>query len=150
ATSAGAGYGAHSRLASQFLLDGVPGQGEDIESLKQALLQQIRELQEKPVTKSELDRVKAQVVAGDVYQRDSVFYQAMQIGTMETIGLGWQILDEYVDQISAVTADQVQEVAKKYLVDDRLTIARLDPQPMDQVKLRKPSKPRAGVTGGRH
>lgn len=147
ATSAGAGYSAHSRLAGQFLLDGMPGKGKDIESLKQALLLQIKELQEKPVTRSELDRVKAQVVADDVYQNDSVFYQAMQIGTMETVGLGWQILDEYVDQISAVTADQVQEVARKYLVDDRLTIARLDPQPMDQVKPRKIS---AGVTGGRH
>lgn len=147
ATSAGAGYNAHSRLGSLFLLDGTPAQGKDIEELKQALLQQVQELKEKPVTKAELDRVKAQVVADDVYGRDSVFYQAMQIGRMETIGLGWKILDQYVDRISAVTAEQVQEVARKYLIEDHLTIASLDPQPMDQ---KKPRKHPAGTPQARH
>lgn len=147
AASAGAGYSAHSRLAGMFLLDGTPVQGKDVKELKQALLQQIQELQEKPVTKAELDRVKAQVVAGDVYQKDSVFYQAMQIGMMETIGLGWKILDEYVQQISAVTAEQVQEVARKYLIEDHLTVANLDPQPMDQ---KKPHQRPVGTSQVRH
>jgi len=30
-----------------------------------------------------------------------------------------------------VTAALVQEVARKYLVDDSLTVATLDPQPLD-------------------
>jgi zinc protease len=50
---------------------------------------------------------------------------------LETIGLPWQIKDEYVDKILAVTAEQVQQVAKKYLTDENLTVAVLDPLPIE-------------------
>jgi zinc protease len=56
----------------------------------------------------------------------------MQLGTAETVGLGWQKVDEFVDKINAVTPQQVQQVAKKYLTEDRLTIGYLDPQPIPE------------------
>ncbi len=93
----------------------------------------------------ELDRVKAQVVADDVYEKDSVFYQAMQIGMLETVGLDWRLGEQYVERVRAVTPAQIQAVAKKYLTDENLTIARLVPLPLEQKKTR----PRA-ATGGRH
>jgi zinc protease len=37
-------------------------------------------------------------------------------------------MDEYVDRMNLVTPEQVQAVAKKYLVDDHLTVAVLEPQ----------------------
>jgi len=82
------------------------------------------------VTVDELERVKAQVIAAKVYERDSSFYQAMQIGMLETVGLPWKLADEYLDRIKAVTPEQVQQVAQKYLIDDTLTIAVLDPLPL--------------------
>jgi zinc protease len=91
-----------------------------------------------------LARVKAQVIAGEVFQRDSMMYQAMQIGTLETIGLPHQSLDLQLEKLKAVTAAQVQEVAKKYFTDDTLTVAVLDPQPLDGGK-----RP-AHITGLRH
>ncbi len=75
--------------------------------------------------------MKAQVVAEAVYERDSVFYQAMQIGMLETIGLNWKLSDQYVDNVKAVTAEQIQAVANKYFVDDKLTTAELVPLPSD-------------------
>ena len=99
--------------------------------VESALLQQIEKIKTSGVTTEELDRVKAGVIASDVYQRDSMFYQAMQIGTVETIGFSWKILDGYQAKLRAVTSEQVQAVAKKYLVKDNLTIATLDPQPID-------------------
>ena len=83
------------------------------------------------VTEEELQRVKAQVIAADVYQRDSMFYQAMQIGNLETAGFSWRILKDYPAKLQAVTAEQVQLVAKKYFNKDNLTVATLDPQPID-------------------
>ena len=79
----------------------------------------------------ELKRVQTQVVADTVYTRDSVFYQAMQLGMLETVGLDWRMLDEYVERIKQVTPKQIQQVAAKYLQPDQLTVAILDPQPMD-------------------
>jgi zinc protease len=61
------------------------------------------------------------------------------------VGLDWKLADSYVENIKAVTAEQVQAVASKYLLDQHLTIAELDPLPME-----KGGKPRAAATGGGH
>ena len=84
--------------------------------------------------KLKLERIKAQAVAEKVYEKDSVFYQAMQIGMLETVGLDWKLNDEYTKRIREVTAKQIQAVAKKYLVKDTLTVAVLDPQPLTAKK----------------
>ena len=141
AASAGAGYDLYDRQAGLFLLDGTPENSTSMETLEAALHAQVKQLQEAPVTDEELARVKAQVVAGDVYQRDSIFYQAMQIGQLETVGLDWSLMDEYVERINAVTAAQIQAVAKKYLVEERLTLAVLKPLPMDTGRKPQPSLP---------
>ncbi|MDP2707729.1 MAG: insulinase family protein, partial [Burkholderiales bacterium] len=97
------------------------------------------------VTAEELRRVKAQVVAGNVYSRDSVFYQAMQLGRLAANGLDWRMLDDYVEKLNAVTSEQVQTVARKYLVDTNLTVTILDPQPMNKGQPR--AAPRRGGGG---
>ena len=74
---------------------------------------------------------RAQVVAAKVYELDSVFYQAMQIGTLETVGLDWRLIDQFVERIQQVTPEQVRSVARKYLTEEDLTVAVLDPLPME-------------------
>jgi zinc protease len=94
------------------------------------------------VSDEELKRVKAQVVASQVFQRDSMFFQARQIGSLETAGYSHTAIDLMIRKLQAVTAAQVQEVARKYLIDDSLTIAVLDPQPLDS---RQPVAPPQGL-----
>ncbi len=143
AASADAGYRMASRLDNLFIFSGTPAKGKSIQELEVAFRNEIRDLQSKPVSVAELQRVKAQVVSSDVYEKDSVFYQAMIIGTLETIGLSWKLADKYVERVKAVTAEQVMEVAKKYLIDDRLTVSELDPLPLDRTQ-------RRASAGGRH
>ena len=145
ATSAGAGYDLYDRQAGLFLLDGTPAGSHTIAEVQQALFEQVLRLQQTLVTADELARVKSQVVASNVYEQDSSFYQAMKVGQLEAVGLDWQLADAYVDRINAVTAGQVQAVAKKYLVEAQLTIAELDPLPMETG-----SVPRADSNGGDH
>jgi zinc protease len=135
AASASAGYDPYDRLQSLFLVLGVPAQGHSVAELEAALRAEVERLRAAPVDPAELARVKTQVVAENVFQRDSVFYQAMEIGELETVGLGWRTADQYVDRIRAVTPEQVQTVAKKYLVDDGLTVGILDPQPMETAQV---------------
>ena len=145
ASNAGAGYSAVSRDPTMFLLDGTPANGHTVAELEQALRQQIERIINDPITAEELQRVKAQVTASDVYQRDSVFYQAMEIGMLETSGLDRSYIDSYVDSINKVTATQVRKVAQKYLIDTNLTVAILEPQPFG-----KQQHPRAKLPGGAH
>jgi len=146
ATSAGAGYDPYARQQTLFLFDGTPREGHTIKQLESAIKKQITTIQKELPSLQELDRVKAQVMASSVYEKDSVFYQAMQLGTLETVGVGWQKKDEYLKNIQQVTAEQVRAVAKKYLQDDSLTVAVLDPQSTDTNKQRKG----ISVSGGRH
>lgn len=132
AIDASAGYDLLSRgRQSIFALDATPSEGKTVLDLETALLQQIENIKESGVTAEELERVKAGVIAADVYKRDLMFYQGMQLGTIETIGFSWKILQDYPNKLRAVTPEQVQAVAKKYLLKDNLTIATLDPQPID-------------------
>jgi zinc protease len=132
AVDVGAGYDTTSRgQQSLFELVGTPAEGKTVAELEAALLAQIELIKSGGVTQQELNRVKASVIAADVYQRDSMFYQAMQIGQLETMGYSWRLLKEYPEKLKMVTSEQIQAVAKKYLVKDNLTVATLDPQPID-------------------
>jgi len=145
ASSAGAGYDGIGRGPAFFYLSGTPLAGRKVEELESGLRRELQRIIDEGVTREELDRVKAQALAAKVYERDSMFYQARQIGWMESIGLSYRDLDLYLEKLQLVTSDQVREVARKYLVDDRLTVAILDPQPLNG------AKPRAiSAAGARH
>ncbi len=124
------GYSPVSRSPTLLSFDGVPANDYTVAELEAAIREQIDRLKTEPVSQRELDRIKAQVVAGNVYGLDSVFYQAMRIGMLETTGTDWRMMRKYVDRINAITAKQVQEVARRYLVDSNLTVAVLDPHPI--------------------
>lgn len=131
ANSASAGYGMSARHETLFTLSAVPNDEVAIEVLEFALREELNIIKTQLPDDKELDRVKAQVVAAQVYKQDSTFYQAMEVGMLDTIGLPWRIKDDYVEKVLAVTAQQVQQVANKYLTDDRLTVAVLEPLPIE-------------------
>lgn len=128
AASAGAGYDLYARHDSLFLLEGVPVDGVTPAKIEQALKRQVAELQQQLVKPEELERIKTQLIASKVYEQDSLFYQAMQIGMLETVGLNWQLADSYIEQLQALTPQQLQQVAQEYLIDSRLTVAWLLPE----------------------
>ncbi|MGC2047694.1 MAG: pitrilysin family protein [Gallionella sp.] len=130
ASSAGAGYDSTARGPSTFTLEATPSAGKTVQETEAALRQEIAQLVKDGVNPDELKRVKAQVTAAEVYKLDSLFYQAMQIGQMESFGLGHQAIPVMLDKLQLVTADQVQQVAREFLQDDNLTVAVLDPQPL--------------------
>jgi zinc protease len=131
AASAGAGYDLSARHDSLFTLEGTPAQGQEIATVEQALREQVSRLHDELVSEEELERIKAQVTAAKVYELDSVFYQAMQLGMLETVGLKWQEAERYAERINAVTAEQVRQVAREFLTPDNLTVAILQPLPIN-------------------
>lgn len=142
ANSAGASYDGIGRGPAFFYLDGVPGPGRTAQELEQGLRRELRRIAEEGVVEEELARIKSQAIAARVYERDSMFFQARQIGVLETAGLPHGTLDLMLEKLRQVTPAQVQQVAQKYFGDDQLTVAHLDPQPLDK---RKPAAPPAGL-----
>ncbi|MBX3686676.1 MAG: insulinase family protein [Rhodocyclaceae bacterium] len=141
ALSAGAGYDGTARGESLFIMDGTPAKGHTVEEVQQALRGEITRIQQEGVSQEELRRVKAQAIAGQVYKRDSLMGQAMEIGMLEAVGLSWRDEPKMMEMIRSVTADEVQSVAKRYFSEDSLSVATLDPLPLDD-------KPRPGRSAG--
>ncbi len=131
AQSVGASYDSTLRGKAQFILDGQPAEGKTVADLEAALRNEIRRIQEEGVSAEELARVKTQTIAGQIYKRDSMMAQAMEIGGAEAVGVSWRDVDKILDKIRGVSAEEVQAVARKYFTDDALTVAVLDPQPID-------------------
>lgn len=129
--SASAGYSPFSRLDDLFVLTATPSADRDATEVERGLVEQLERLKTELVSPAELERVKAQVVARDVYRRDSIHGQAMQLGMLESIGLSWKLGEEFAERIRAVTAEQVLAVAQRYFEPDRRTVAWLDPLPID-------------------
>lgn len=144
ASEVGADYDATARGPGMCFLEGTPSQGRSAAELETGLRAELARLVDDGVTEDELARVKAQVVASQIFKRDSIFSQAMEIGQFETAGLSHRDIDRVLERIKAVTAEQVRAAAKQYFVDDKLTVVVLDPQPLDQ------AKPRPAPPGMRH
>ncbi len=141
ANSVDAGYDGMERGPVMFMMSGEPTQGTTVEQLEAALRAEITRVANDGVSEQELRRVKAQLIASQVYKRDSVFGQAMEIGTMEMAGFSHKLIDRVIDRLSAVTPAQVQAVARKYFSDDQLTVATLSPLPMTAQAARPVSVP---------
>ena len=144
ASEVGAGYEPTARGPGMCFLEGTPSQGRSAAEVEAGLRAELARLVQDGVTEDELARVKAQVVASQVFKRDSIFAQAMEIGQYETSGLSHRDIDRVLDRVKAVTAEQVRAAAKEYFVDDALTVVVLEPQPLNQ------TKPRPAPAGARH
>jgi zinc protease len=90
-----------------------------------------------------LYRAKNQVEASHVFEQDSNFRHAMLLGQSESIGAGWRRVDQFLERIRAVTAKDIQRVAKQYLTPDNRTVGILIPQPPKAAEL----QPTAAHTG---
>ncbi|AJE23138.1 pitrilysin family protein [Azotobacter chroococcum] len=129
-SGAGAGYDAHVRGDSLFVLNATPNvqKGRSLEEVEAGLWRLLDELKETPPTAEELERVRAQVIAGLVYERDSIARQATTIGQLETVGLSWQLIDEELAALESVTPQDIQDAARRYFTRSRLTVAHVLPE----------------------
>ena len=144
ADSVGAYNSFSGRGPQVFSLDGVPAKGITPAQLEAALRAQITRIATEGVSESEMKRARAQWQASKVFQRDSLFNQAREMGTDWIEGLPLDTPDRLIDRLVAITPAQVQHVAKTYFGDDNLTVATLIPQSGPRPPLRKPP------SGARH
>jgi zinc protease len=101
--------------------------GSKIDEVEKALLGEIDRLKKEGPTLKEMQKAKNQVEARHIFEQDSVFRQAMLLGTAETVGAGWQYIVNYVENLRQVTKEDVARVARQYLVSDQLTTGILVP-----------------------
>jgi len=129
----GVGYDMISRGPELFLISTTMAKGKPVAQAQASIRKALDELKQKGILESELKRIKVRILSEQIYKRDSIFGQAMEIGGTEMAGFSWKDIDYMLEKMQTITPDQVQAVARKYLVDEGLTIAILDPQARQSV-----------------
>jgi len=124
----GVGYDMISRGPELFLIGATMAKGKTVDQAQGSIRKALEEVKQKGILESELKRIKVRILSDQIYKRDSIFGQAMEIGSTEMAGFSWKDINYMLEKMQTITPEQVQAVAKKYLVDEGLTIAILDPQ----------------------
>ena len=141
ALAVGAEYSLLQADPELFYCFAVVKPGKTVKDVERALHKEIEKLQDAPPTALEMQRAKNQIAAAYVFGQDSNFRQAMLLGQAETVGAGWRHVDEFLEKIQQVTAQDVQRVARRYLIPDARTVGVLIPTP---------SPPQPAMTSGAH
>ena len=101
-------------------------EGQSLSAVEEVVLGEIEKLRTGGVTPEELKKVHAQLKARFVYDGDSVTDIAHQIGYFETIA-EWSTYHTLRSRLDAVTIEQVQAAAVKYLTPSNRTIGWFEP-----------------------
>src|SRR5437016_3809022 len=128
ALEAGGDYNYFSQDPNLFWFWATPMPGQTAEAMEKALLAEMETLKKEPVTDEELQRAKNQVEATFVFQEDSVHRRAALLARFELIGV-YADKDRFLERLRAVTAADVQRVARAYFADDRKNVGVLLPRP---------------------
>jgi zinc protease len=123
---AGGDYSYLSLDPSLFWFYAAPLPGQAPEAVEQALLAEIERLKQEVVPEEELARARNQIEASFVWRQDSVFSRASVLGRFEMLG-SWRLLDDYLPKLRAVTAADLQRVARTYFALDRKNVSILLP-----------------------
>jgi zinc protease len=97
------------------------------ESMK-LIVQQLEEIRDKPVSDAELASAKKFLIGSFPLKIDRQSAIADYMLDIELYGLGLDYIDKYPGYVSAVTREQVQEVAHKYLHPDAMIVVAVADQ----------------------
>jgi predicted Zn-dependent peptidase len=92
------------------------------QQIEQAWYDEIRRLQEEPVDDRELQKVKNRIAANAYRRLQSNFFLMIQLGMYEAMG-GWEYINESPTRLQAVTAADIQRVAREYFTTNNSAVA---------------------------
>ncbi|MCG2656760.1 MAG: pitrilysin family protein [Hydrogenophaga sp.] len=145
ADSASASYGLMGRGPQLFMLVAVPAQGVSADTAAAALRTEVTRIAREGISEAELQRVKTQWMAGEIYKLDSVFNQAQELGSYWVQGMDLDTGERLMSRLRQVSAEQVQAVAKRYFSDEQLSTAVLVPDPSRR-EAAPPATPRPALS----
>jgi predicted Zn-dependent peptidase len=110
------------RYANLFVAFVVPNLGHSIAENQKELFDQIDKFKSEPVDPVALKRVKTSTRAGLIRSLDSNARLASYLTIFYATYGDWRKLFTSIDDIEKVTAEDVQRVARKYLVPESRTV----------------------------
>ena len=129
ATEVGASYDGNSRDNGKFTVYAVPAPGVSLEVVERAVDAVIAGFLSNSPAPADLARVKTQLIAGAIYQRDSQYSLASAYGQALAIGLTVADVQSWPKRIDSVTASNVRTAAVSSLIRREAVTLFLKPGP---------------------
>jgi len=107
-----------------FWVGAIMAGGKTVEQGQAALMAEIRRLRDAPPTEAELAEARTEMVANAVRERETIDGRAFALGYALVMEGDAAKANTGIAELQAVTAADIQRVAKKYLADDRLVVVR--------------------------
>jgi zinc protease len=120
------GYARDRKDPSVFQFVLVANQGHTTEELESATYALIEEMKEQPVLDSELEKAKNNVQADFFFAQQSNEGLGSRLADYESIGVGWDYINTYAEEINKVTKEDILRVAQTYFVSKNRTVAVLN------------------------
>ncbi len=126
---------------SLFYIQAELKPGYWLEQVERAIYEEILRLKTEPVAPSELEKAKQQIEAELVFGSEEFLQQAILLGQYETIAAGehlpeqsrgYRYLDDFLDRIRRVSAEEVMLTASKYFSEDNRTVGHLVNSPAQE------------------
>jgi zinc protease len=116
--------------AGLFAVSATVMQGKDPKKVEQAVSAAVQEVAENGVTVEELEKARTQYRVDLIRNRMVAMDLADQLGDEALFGGDPARVNEELAKVEAVTPEQVQAVAKKYLTPQRATTMVINPDPL--------------------
>lgn len=128
-----------------FEITATVASGVETLTVEKVIRAEIERLRKEKVSSEELNRARVQVLAEHAYASDGP--AAITAGLSEAISNGdWRVYTDFEKNIEAVSAEQIQLVVQKYLLDDNLTVGHFEPvkEPPVEAGAAKAADPKVG------
>ncbi len=99
----------------------------DVASSIGAIRDEIERLKEEPVTSQELARAKLNIRSTEIYDRETVGGQSSKIASFMATAGSHEFEARYYQMLTDVSAENVREVARRYLTEANCTISLIVP-----------------------
>jgi len=114
-----------SRYPNMFTISGIPRAPHTTADLERAVWVELERLKTEPVGGRELQKVINNLEASQIRELESDYMMARNLTYYQQIAGDWRYLTRSVEKIKAVTADDIQRVARKYFTKSNMTVATL-------------------------
>lgn len=111
-----------------FMVQGSMRPGKNRESAEKAIYAELYKLRSGKVTDKELEKAKNQIMADYVNSLKTVHNKARQIATNEVLFGDYTMFFKDLERYRSVTAEDIQEAAKKYLKPGQRSVLRVLPK----------------------
>lgn len=148
ATSA-SGYPWTLQYPGLFMVSATPVPGTSLERVEESLFAEVEAMRQEKVGADEFGRAMKQVRANYIYAMESAMNQAIMLGST-AVTRGVERFDQALEQLEAVTPDDVLRVARQYLDPKRRTVGLFVPEEQPKgataAPLRQEPAPESGST----